>query len=341
MADLQSFLSPQVTMVAIALLATFSIGGIIYALFEPQLSGRAAREKRMKSVSARSNAAVDATRRAVRDGDRRRKSVQDQLKEFEAREKKKQQRAARLSLDERIDQAGLSWSKRGFFGFSAICGLVLGLVGLLASGSLIVTLGLMFVGAFGVPRFYLGRRRKKRIAAFLNELPNAVDVIVRGTKAGLPLGECVQIVAAEAREPIKTEFRRIVEAQTMGITLAEAISKLPSRMPVAEANFLAIVVMIQAQSGGSLSEALGNLSKVLRERKAMKGKIVAMSQEAKSSAAIIGSLPFLVVGVLSLTSPSYMMLLFTEPVGNIIVVGSGIWMLTGILIMKKMIAFDF
>ncbi|WP_067339863.1 type II secretion system F family protein [Stappia indica] len=340
MADLQSFLSPQVTMIAVALLATLSIGGIIYALFEPQLSGRAAREKRMKSVSARSSVTIDATRKA-RDGDRRRKSVQDQLKEFEAREKKKQQRAARLTLDERIDQAGLSWSKRGFIVFSLICALVLGLVGLIASGSLIVTLGLMFVGALGVPRFYLGRRRKKRIAAFLNELPNAVDVIVRGTKAGLPLGECVQIVAAEAREPIKTEFRRIVEAQTMGITLAEAIAKLPSRMPVAEANFLAIVVMIQAQSGGSLSEALGNLSKVLRERKAMKGKIVAMSQEAKSSAAIIGSLPFLVVGVLSLTSPSYMMLLFTEPAGNIIVVGSGLWMLTGIFIMKKMIAFDF
>lgn len=339
MADLQAFLTPGVATIAIALLAAFSFGGILYALFEPQLSGRAAREKRMQAVASR-NITIDAARLA-RDGDRRRKSVQDQLKEFEAREKKKQHRATHLSLDQRLDQAGLSWSKRGFIVFSVICALVLALAGLLLSGSLIVTGGLMFVGAFGVPRFYLARRRKKRIAAFLNELPNAVDVIVRGTKAGLPLGECIQIVAAEAREPIKSEFRRIVESQAMGITLAEAIAKLPSRMPVAEANFLAIVVMIQSQSGGSLSEALGNLSKVLRERKAMKGKIVAMSQEAKSSAAIIGSLPFLVVGVLSLTSPSYMMLLFNDPIGNVIVVGSGLWMLTGILIMKKMIAFDF
>lgn len=339
MADLQAFLTPGVTTIAVALLGAFSLGGILYALFEPQLSGRAAREKRMQAVASRS-ITIDATRLA-RDGDRRRKSVQDQLKEFEAREKKKQHRASHLSLDQRLDQAGLSWSKRGFIIFSVICALVFALAGILLSGSLVVTGGLTFVGAFGVPRFYLARRRKKRIAAFLNELPNAVDVIVRGTKAGLPLGECIQIVAAEAREPIKSEFRRIVESQAMGITLAEAISKLPSRMPVAEANFLAIVVMIQSQSGGSLSEALGNLSKVLRERKAMKGKIVAMSQEAKSSAAIIGSLPFLVVGVLSLTSPSYMMLLFNDPVGNIIVAGSGLWMLTGILIMKKMISFDF
>jgi tight adherence protein B len=338
-ADLQAFLTPQVTTIAVALLAAFSIGGIIYAIFEPTLSGRKAREKRMHSVSSRS-ATIDAARRA-KDGDRRRKSVQDQLKEFESREKKKAQKAARLSLEERIDQAGLSWSRTTFFVFSGICAVVLILVGLFATGSLYLTAGLGFVGALGVPRFYLSRRRKKRVNAFLNELPNAVDVVVRGTKAGLPLGECIQIVSAEAREPIRTEFKRIVEAQTMGITLAEAVSKLPARMPVAEANFFAIVIMIQSQSGGSLSEALGNLSKVLRERKAMKGKIVAMSQEAKSSAAIIGSLPFLVIGALSVLSPSYMMVLFTDPAGKIIVGASVIWMMLGLFIMKKMINFDF
>ncbi|WP_417768452.1 type II secretion system F family protein [Stappia sp.] len=339
MADLQAFLTPQVTTIAVALLAAFSIGGIIYAIFEPVLSGRKAREKRMESVSSRS-VTIDAARRA-KDGDRRRKSVQDQLKEFESREKKKAQKAARLSIEDRIDQAGLSWSRTTFFVFSGICAVVLMLVGLFATGSLLLTAGLAFVGVFGVPRFYLARRRKKRMNAFLNELPNAVDVVVRGTKAGLPLGECIQIVSAEAREPIRTEFKRIVEAQTMGITLAEAVSKLPARMPVAEANFFAIVIMIQSQSGGSLSEALGNLSKVLRERKAMKGKIVAMSQEAKSSAAIIGSLPFLVIGALSVLSPSYMMVLFTDPAGKIIVGASVIWMMMGLFIMKKMINFDF
>jgi tight adherence protein B len=339
MSELKDLLSPELTMLATALLAAFSIGGILYALLQPALSGEKQREKRLKTVATRATS-YDAGR-LVKDNDRRRKSVQDQLRDFEAREKKRKEKQERLSLQERIEQAGLSWTKRTFYIFSVVAGLVCVVIGLLLTSSLILTAGFGFVGFFGIPRFYLGRRKKKRIDAFLNELPNAVDVIVRGTKAGLPLAECIQIVAAEARDPIKTEFRRLIEAQTMGVTLSEAITKLPQRMPVAEANFLAIVVAIQSQAGGSLSEALGNLSKVLRERKAMKGKIQAMSQEAKSSAAIIGALPFLVVGVLSVTSPSYIMLLFTEPAGNMILIFSGLWMLTGMAIMKKMINFDF
>lgn len=339
MLDLQAILTPELTRLAAAVLAAFSIGGIIYAVFQPLMSGERRGEKRLKTVAARSPT-LDAARRA-RDIDKRRKSVQDQLKDFEQREKNKAKRAANLSIDERLEQAGLAWSKRGYYLFSVICGLVALLAGALATSSLILIAGFAFVGFFGLPRFFLANWRKKRIEAFLTELPNAVDVIVRGTKAGLPIAECIGIVAQEAREPIRTEFRRIIEAQTMGITLSDAVARLPERMPVAEANFFAIVIAIQSQAGGSISEALGNLSKVLRERRAMKGKIKAMSQEAKSSAAIIGSLPFLVTGVLSVTSPAYIMLLFTDPTGNIILAFSAVWMLTGILIMKKMIAFDF
>ncbi|WP_349359367.1 type II secretion system F family protein [Stappia sp.] len=339
MSELRAVLTPELTWLAMALLATFSIGGILYALLQPRLSGEKEREKRLKSVASRANT-IDAVRR-TRDNERRRKSMHDQLREFEEREKRKHKDAAKLSLEERFDQAGLNWSKRTFYLFSLASGFTFLILGFTVTSSLILNVGLAFVGFFGVPRFYLARRRKKRIEAFLNELPNAVDVIVRGTKAGLPLAECMQIVAAEARDPIKTEFRRIIETQQMGVTLSEAIAKLPQRMPVAEANFLAIVVAIQSQAGGSLSEALGNLSKVLRERKSMKGKIRAMSQEAKSSAAIIGSLPFLLVGVLSLISPSFIEVLFTDPAGQIILVVSGGWMLTGIFIMKKMINFDF
>ncbi|WP_425088650.1 type II secretion system F family protein [Stappia sp.] len=339
MSELKDFISPELTMLATALLAAFSIGGILYALLQPMLTGEKQRDKRLKSVSSRATT-IDAAR-LLKDNDRRRKSVQDQLRDFETREKKRKDKQARLSLEERIEQAGLTWTRRTFYIFSVVSGLVVTLIGFSITSSILVNAGFAFVGFFGIPRFYLGRKKKKRIDAFLNELPNAVDVIVRGTKAGLPLAECFQIVAAEARDPIRTEFRRLIEAQTMGITLSEAIGKLPQRMPVAEANFLAIVVAIQSQAGGSMSEALGNLSKVLRERKAMKGKIQAMSQEAKSSAAIIGSLPFLVVGVLSLTSPSYIMLLVTEPAGNMILAFSGFWMLTGMAIMKKMINFDF
>uniref|UniRef100_UPI0026C1D75A type II secretion system F family protein n=1 Tax=Stappia sp. TaxID=1870903 RepID=UPI0026C1D75A len=339
MVDFQALLTPEVTRLALAGLAAFSIVGILYAVFQPMLSGGSRSEKRLKSIATRAPS-LEAVRR-TKDADKRRKSVQDQLRDFEQREKKKAQKAAKVSIEERLDQAGLEWSKRGFYVFSAICGVVMLIIGMLITGSLLLNAAFAFIGFFGLPRFYLSRRRNKRIEAFLNELPNAVDVVVRGTKAGLPLAECLTIVSQEAREPIRTEFRRIIEAQAMGISLPEAVARLPERMPVAEANFFAIVVAIQSQAGGSISEALGNLSKVLRERRAMKGKIKAMSQEAKSSAAIIGSLPFIVAGVLTITSPSYIMLLFTDPTGNIILAFSAIWMVTGMLIMKKMIAFDF
>ncbi|MCA1297549.1 type II secretion system F family protein [Stappia indica] len=339
MSDLQALLTPELTMIAVVLLVAFSIGGVLYALFQPSLSGEKRGMKRLQHVKARAESR-EATQR-VRDLDRRRRSVQDQLKEFEERERDKHRDAARPSLEKRISQAGLHWTKQRFWIVSGVCGAVSMVLALFATSSYILTAGIAFVGFFGLPRFYISRRRKKRIEAFLLELPNAVDVIVRGTRAGLPLGECIQIVSTEAREPIATEFRQIIEAQAMGITLSEAIAKLPERVPVPEANFLAIVVAIQSQAGGSLSEALGNLSKVLRERRAMKGKIQAMSQEAKSSAAIIGSLPFLVAGVMSVTSPSYIMVLFTNPTGNMILIGSAIWMTMGMLIMKKMINFDF
>ena len=124
-------------------------------------------------------------------------------------------------------------------------------------------------------------------------------------------------------------------------TLGEAVNKLPERVPVPEASFFAIVVGIQQRAGGNLSETLGNLSRVLRERRKMVGKITAMSMEAKASAAIIGALPIIVMGLVYLTSPKYISLLFTDPMGNLILGASAIWMMTGIFVMKRMINFDF
>ena len=133
--------------------------------------------------------------------------------------------------------------------------------------------------------------KKRREKKFLEGLPDAIDVIVRGIKAGLPLFDSIKVVAADAQEPVKSEFAAIVETQAIGMPLGEACSRLYERMPVPEANFFGIVITIQQKAGGNLSEALGNLSKVLRDRKKMKGKIKAMSMEAKASAAIIGSMP--------------------------------------------------
>ncbi len=166
-------------------------------------------------------------------------------------------------------------------------------------------------------------------------------MIVRGVKAGLPVGDCIRIVAAETQEPVKSEFRAIAESTAMGIPLGDAASKLFERIPVPEANFFGIVVAIQQKAGGSLSEALGNLSRVLRDRRKMKAKIKAMSMEAKASAAIIGSLPIAVMFLVYLTSPNYIELLWTHPMGHMMLVASATWMTIGILVMRKMINFDF
>lgn len=173
------------------------------------------------------------------------------------------------------------------------------------------------------------------------QFPDAVDVIVRGVKSGLPLGDCIRVVATEGQEPVRSEFSMVVDDQTLGVPIQEAVQRLADRVALPETNFLSIVITIQSRSGGNLTEALGNLSTVLRERKKMRGKIKAMSAEAKASGGIIGSLPPIVAFLLFLTSPEYISLLFTTTIGNVVLVVCGFWMLIGVLIMHKMINFDF
>jgi Flp pilus assembly protein TadB len=208
-------------------------------------------------------------------------------------------------------------------------------------GGILAAFGLAFATGFGLPRWVLNFLKKRREKAFLRSLPDAVDVIVRGIKAGLPLFDSIKVVAADATEPLKSEFLAIIETQTIGMPLGDACARLYERMPVPEANFFGIVVAIQQKSGGNLSEALGNLSKVLRDRKKMAEKIQAMSMEAKASAGIIGSLPPIVMVLVYLSTPDYMSLLWTEPTGRLMLAGSALWMSMGIFVMKKMINFDF
>jgi tight adherence protein B len=164
---------------------------------------------------------------------------------------------------------------------------------------------------------------------------------VRGIKSGLPLMDCLKVIATDAPEPVRNEFRAIVESQTVGLPLGEACLKLYERMPVPEANFFGIVIFIQQKAGGNLSEALGNLSRVLRDRKRMQAKIQSMSMEAKASGAIIASLPLVVMGLVYFTSPDYISLLWTQPTGHLLLAGSAAWMSIGVMVMRKMINFDF
>lgn len=318
---------------AMSFLATVAVGGVAWVFLYPILSGERKAEKRRDSV-ARSQPVARAARGAQKS---RREQVEESLKELE----KRQQQQKRPPLAARISQAGLSWSKRQFYLIAAGMGLVVFILVLGAGFGLMAALGFGFAAGFGLPFWLLGYLKRRRENKFLNAFPDAVDVIVRGIKAGLPLLDSLKVIASEAEEPVRSEFRTIIETQTVGIPLGDACTKLYERMPLAEANFFGIVISIQQKSGGNLSEALGNLSKVLRDRKRMKAKIQAMSQEAKASAAIIGSLPPAVMILVWLSSPDYISLLWTHHIGHMLLAGSALWMFTGCMVMRKMINFDF
>ena len=318
---------------ALFLLGSVAVGGVAWVFIYPILSGERQAEKRVASF-ARAEPVV-RTRGAQRS---RRDVVEQTLKEFEERHKKSKS----VPLSVRISQAGLKWTKRQFLLISAGVGVVMFLLGLLMlPGGLPAAAAFGFAGAFGLPRWLLSFLKKRREVKFLETFPDAVDIIVRGVKAGLPLLDCLKMIASESQEPVKSEFRAILETQAIGMPLGEACGKLYEDMPLPEANFFGIVVAIQQKSGGNLSEALGNLSRVLRDRKKMKAKIRAMSQEAKSSAAIIGALPIAVMTLVYITSPQYISLLWTEPLGRVMLAASAVWMFAGVMVMKKMINFDF
>jgi tight adherence protein B len=319
---------------AMAFLAAAAIGGLAWVFIYPLLSGEKKAEGRRASVA---KAEPVAARQVQKDQRSRREQVEGSLKEVEARRLKDK----KVSLTTRLMQAGLDWTPQKFMIASSVLAAVAFGLAMLAGGGLLAAMGLAFAAGFGLPRWVLGFLKKRREKKFLRALPDAVDVIVRGIKAGLPLFESIKVVAADAPEPLKSEFLAIIETQAIGMPLGEACGRLFERMPVPEANFFGIVIAIQQKSGGNLSEALGNLSKVLRDRKKMAEKIQAMSMEAKASAGIIGSLPPIVMLLVYLTTPDYISLLWTHPTGQLMLVGCGVWMSMGILVMKKMINFDF
>jgi tight adherence protein B len=319
--------------IALFFLASVAFGGVAWVFVYPILSGERKAEQRMANV-AKAEPAARATRGHQKS---RRDIIETTLKEFDERHKN----SKRVPLAVRIAQAGLFWSKRQFFLLSAGIGSAMFLLGLSTGGGLIVAGMLGIAGSLGLPRWLLSYLKKRREKKFLEAFPDAVDIIVRGVKAGLPLLDCLKMITMEAPEPVKSEFRAIVETQAIGMPLGDACGKLYAQMPVPEANFFGIVIAIQQRSGGNLAEALGNLSRVLRDRKKMKAKIQAMSQEAKASAGIIGALPIAVMTMVYITSPQYISLLWTEPLGRVMLAASVLWMSMGVMVMKKMINFDF
>lgn len=315
-------------------LALLAAGGLFYALIYPYLSGEIKAERRQRALSASKGRGLVSNERGA-DAAARRQKIAESLKELEQKATRK-----KASLEDRITQAGLSWTKTKFYVISAILAGLLGAAVYMVTDTPLYSVAGVAVGGLGFPNWFVNFKRKRRINKFVDEFPNAIDVIIRGVKAGLPLADCLRVIASEAAEPVRSEFRQIIETQSIGMPLGEAIERLATRVPVAEANFFSIVIGIQQKSGGNLSEALGNLSRVLRDRKKMKAKIKAVSAEAKASASIIGSLPFAVGGLVYATAPGYISLLWSHPTGRMVMGISAVWMLVGILSMRKMINFD-
>jgi tight adherence protein B len=320
----------------IVLVAFASVAGIgwVFVGGKPQAS-----KKRMKAVAGRGPMRGKRQTAALDAGAQRRRQVQETLKELE--DKQKKARKASLSLKARLEQSGLAISVKTFWLISAGAGLFGGLLPLVIWQKPVVAAAMAIALGLGLPRWVVGFLRAGRLKKFAEEFANAIDVIVRGVKAGLPLNECLKIIAKEAPTPVREEFAQLVEGLSLGVSLDEGLKRMYDRMPLPELNFFGVVLAIQQKTGGNLAEALGNLSGVIRSRKMMREKIQAYSSEAKASAFIIGAMPPGVCGLVYVTAPEYMSMMFTESMGRLMLICGVVWMCVGIFVMRKMINFKF
>ncbi|UYN99342.1 MAG: type II secretion system F family protein [Devosia sp.] len=322
------------TTLLLAILAMVTVGAAGFALVPSALGNKRA-EQRKKAFQGdiranRQAADVNRTRES------RRKTVQQALKaqtqELNAKK--------RLTVSDMIFQAGMKITPAVYLRNSIIFGVVLFVVLFVAQVPYYFAAVFGVAGGYLLPRMYVMNRRKRYQNKFLDELPNAIEAIVRGVKTGLPLNDSMRVVAKDTKEPVKSEFGRVLDQQSFGFSMTEAVQVLLERVPLPEVNFFVVVISVQQQSGGNLSEALGNLARVLRNRKQMKAKVKAMSSEAKASAGIIGSLPIVVAILVSIVSPSYLAPLFTTNIGLVCLGGAVVMMSAGIFIMYRMVQFE-
>jgi len=309
------------------------LGGIAYSFVAP--TGETSR----KRMAAAAGPQASGGGRAAPDANQhRRKNVQSLLKDLEKQQKAKKQRP---TMRRRIEQAGLEITVRTFWLASAGAAVMVALICVILREAVWVDGLAAFAIGIGLPRWVLSFLTKRRQKKFTLEFANAIDVIVRSVRSGLPTNEALKICAKEMPQPVSGEFTKLVESMKVGVTMEQALKRMYDAMPTAEVAFFSIVMTIQQKSGGNLSEALSNLAGVLRDRKRLQGKIKAMSSEAKASAMIIGSLPVVVMALVYFTTPDYIKLLFTERMGNLMLAGCAFWMGTGIAVMKKMISFKY
>lgn len=331
-------MSPELMQLAAMAGAAVAVAALVFTFAYPYISGDRAVEARRKGVTE-SRGARKARIVQVEETNNRKQAVADTLKELEERQAKNKKDTLRMKLQ----RAGLNISTNVFWLSSLGAGFAFAAGAYVAMPTMppIAFAAFGFIGAFGLPRWLVGFLTKRRQNKFVMAFADAIDVIVRGVKSGLPLNECLGIIARESPEPLRSEFQEVVDQQRVGVSLTEALDRLMGRMPLPEVRFFAIVIGIQQQAGGNLSEALGNLSGVLRARKTMAAKVQALSAEAKASALVLGSLPPGVMMMVYITTPDYISILWTDKLGQFMIFCAVMWMSCGLFVMKKMISFKY
>jgi tight adherence protein B len=293
--------------------------------------------------------AKEGTRRLqavrYRHSDNTKDKVEAQLKKAVAARKPKMHQIAGSSsrLDAlllRLHRTGKGWTLTQYLYVSLGIAVTVAVLIYLKSGAPLLALGLGFVAGAGIPHFLVGWYIKRRSESFTNKFPDAIELLVRGLRSGLPVTETLGVVATEVPGPVGEEFRQISERIKIGKTMEDALQETADRLNMAEFSFFCITLAIQRETGGNLAETLANLADVLRKRAQMKLKIRAMSSESKASAYIVGSLPFIVFGMIWWINPQYLGGFFEDD--RLIVTGLGglVWMSIGAFIMAKMVSFE-
>jgi len=318
----------QVILVSLGLMGVMVLG---YLLLSGPSAGKES-QRRLETVR-------------FRHSDNTKDRVESQLKKAIAARKPKTHRLAGSgsrgeALAVRLNRTGKGWSVTQYLYVSGGIALVLASLLFLKTGALMLSLGIGLAVGAGLPHFLVNFFIKRRIDAFTTKLPDAIELLVRGLRSGLPVSETLSIVASEVPGPVGVEFRSVVERIRIGRTMEESLQETADRLGTAEFQFFVITLAIQRETGGNLAETLSNLSDVLRKRAQMKLKIRAMSSESKASAYIVGALPFIVFGMIWWINPDYVGGFFVED--RLIATGLGgmVWMSLGAFIMAKMVSFE-
>ncbi len=331
--------NPQLLVFGIAGLAAVAMLLLGFGIYAAVTAPQARLKRRISSVVGDPLPAIaipGAGRKDVNAAGKRKKQIQDRLKQAE--ESRQKRRGSRIR--EQLVFAGLKISPQQFLLYAGVGGLICMALAWWFSVPPILLPAVGLIAFLGLPKFVLGYLIKKRLKKFIAALPDAIDIIVRGVRSGLTVGECLNIIAQESPEPVGPEFRLVNEAIKLGMPMNDALQRMSDRFPSPEFRYFTIVLGTQQQTGGNLAETLAKLTDVLRQRKKMKDKVQAMSSEAKASAGIIGSLPLFVMGALSFLAPDYVALLFTTDTGNFLLAICVVVMGTGVMVMRKMINFD-